>query len=130
MNKDITLSQDDILKLIDKVNTLNRRSKFGKGVKLYMLDILENLKETEKNTLNYCKYYAFNGTDDAQAASISGNFLVNDIDIMDRLLTKSEFKRYEKSYIYHGQTWLQLQAYAIYLAYKELYRMIKEFKEV
>ena len=129
MNKDIILSQDDILKLIDKVNTLKRRSKFGKGVKLYMLDILQNLKETKKDTLNYCEYYAFNGAEDAQTASIGGNFLVNDIDIMERLLTKSEFKRYERSYIYHGQTWLGLQTYAIYLAYKELYRMIKEFKE-
>lgn len=129
MNKDIILSQDDILKLINKVNTLKRRSKFGKGVKLYMLDILQNLKETKKDALNYCEYYAFNGAEDAQTASIGGNFLVNDIDIMERLLTKSELKRYENSYIYHGQTWLGLQTYAIYLAYKELYRMIKEFKE-
>lgn len=129
MNKDLIISQNDILQLKDKVNALKRRSKFGKGVKLYMLDILENLKETEKDTLNYCEYNAFNGLDDAQTASISGNFLVNDIDIMNRLLTKSELKRYENSYIYHGQTWLELQAYAIYLAYKELYRMIKEFKE-
>ena len=130
MKKDIILNQDDILQLMEKVSTLKCRSQFGKGVKLYMLDILDNLKDTKKDTLNYCEYYAFNGVDDAQTASTSGNFLVYDYDIMQRLLTKSEVKRYKNCNIYHGQSWLELQAYTINLAYKELYRIIKEFKEV
>ena len=130
MNNDIILNQDDILQLMEKVNTLKRRSQFGKGVKLYMLDILDNLKNTKKDTLNYCEYYAFNGVKDAQTASISGNFLVYDYDIMQRLLTKSELKKYKNCNIYQGQTWLELQTYTIYLAYRELYRIIKEFKEV
>ena len=130
MNNNIILNQDDILQLMENVSTLKRRSQFGKGVKLYMLDILDNLKNTKKDTLNYCKYYAFNGVEDAQAASMSGNFLVYDADIMQRLLTKSELKKYKNCNIYQGRTWLELQAYAIHLAYRELCRIIKEFKEV
>ena len=130
MKKDIILNQDDILQLIEKVDALKRTGQFSKGVKLYMLDILDNLKDTEKDTLNYCKYYAFNGTEDAQTASVSGNFLIYDSDIMQRLFTKSELERYEKSIVYHGKSWLDLQAYAIFLAYRELYRIIKKFKEV
>ena len=131
MKKDIILNHNDILKLKDEVNTLKYRSKFGEGVKLYMIDILYNLQEVSDETLIFNKNNAYNGTDDALIASISGNFLVYDDDIKERLLSKSEVKKYKKSKTYHGESWLELQAYAIYLAYKKLYSMMrKNYKEI
>lgn len=116
------------------------RSKWGQGVQSYALELLENAVNcgatadtrgdelTAGMLLNYVggnriKTGTFRSSiyGLCQAASEGGNFEIYDLAIIDRLCTKSEYKKYVRKdgtcrNAPKGGSWLDLQTRAIFQA--------------
>lgn len=124
--------------IIEKLDGLNPRSAWNKGVVNYAYDLANNILNCVGSKvfdpLNYdIKYrdvnrYAFNGAFSAQEYSYSGCALIYNGDIALLLCTPSEYRRT------HGgnrnpnrkETWLDVQARALFQAKELLKRIVME----
>jgi hypothetical protein len=83
-----------ITEIIKIIESTNPRSAWNKGVKIYALEILEEMpKNVEYGTIEAMKADALNGARDWDHYSWSGCSLVYNYDIANRLCTPSELKR-------------------------------------
>ena len=115
------------------------RSAWGKGVTVYALELVEELKERaayegrNPEPGNECREWMLNGAQDWNQYSWGGASLVYDSDIAERLCTPSELKKTR-----HGERrpnsqeeWLDTQARALYQAYNRVSRIYSRLcKEV
>lgn len=110
-------------KIIETVKAKNARSYWGKGVQAYAIEMLEFVADWNPElTLENCRKILLNGADDWYHYSVSGTFLVCDVDIAERLCSPSELKRItHKDGTVRGN-WLSAQCNALCQAY----HMIRE----
>lgn len=103
----------------------NPRSAWDKGVKLYALELLEQIaeraewEEHEPESLEELKDYALNGAKDWKQYSYGGSSLIYDFDIAERLCTPSELKKCKggEKNPNTEETWLDCQARALNQAF-------------
>ena len=127
-------------KLIKVIEERTERSAWGKGVKDYALEMVEDFSESNLNNLDLMdratfhfnvKKMCLNGASDFNELSYGGNYLIYNEDIAKRLCTKSELKHVthvdgtlsEKAN--KNETWLDVQARALYQAYWLIYLILK-----
>lgn len=106
------------------------RSAFDKGVKLYALDILDDVQELvdyEKlpgvpKDVKKFKELALNGAGDWKEYSWGGSSLVYDEDIAERLCSPSELKRNKNGELPPNgkEEWLDVQGRALDRAFRRL----------
>ena len=112
-------------------------SAWGRGVKAYAMDLLDGLKqaadyEGEALQLDGASFEQFesvalNGADDWRQFSYGGCALVYDGDIAKRLSTKTELKKTSdgEKQPNSRETWLDVQARALYQAAHLLYKAMR-----
>ena len=77
----------------ETIKKSNPRSAWNKGVKLYALDLLEDLDDIDTTSRATIDAALLNGAESWQAYSYGGCALIYDSDIAERLCTHSELKR-------------------------------------
>lgn len=103
-------NQNDLNSAISaRISSTSPRSAWGRGVKLYALELLEGLEE------DYTGARLLNGAENWKAYSSGGCALIYDADIAERLATASELKRKRggDSPPNASETWLDCQARAL-----------------
>lgn len=112
-------------------------SAWGRGVKKYALDILDDLKqiadyEGEPLQLDGASFeqlenVALNGAENWQEFSRGGLALIYDGDIAKRLCTKTELKKTNdgEKQPNSRETWLDVQARALYQAARLVYKAMR-----
>lgn len=112
-------------------------SAWGRGVKAYAIDLLDELKqaadyEGEALKLNGASFEQFekmalNGAEDWRAYSWGGCAFIYDGDIAARLCTKSELKKTDNGEKQPNsrEQWLDVQARALYQASRLLYKAMR-----
>ena len=112
-------------------------SAWGRGVKKYALDILDDLKqnadyEGEALQLDGASFEQFedtalNGAENWQEFSRGGLALIYDGDIAKRLCTKTELKKTNdgEKQPNSRETWLDVQARALYQAARLVYKAMR-----
>lgn len=112
-------------------------SAWGRGVKKYALDILDDLKqnadyEGEALQLDGASFEQFedtalNGAENWQEFSRGGLALIYDGDIARRLCTKTELKKTNdgEKQPNSRETWLDVQARALYQAARLVYKAMR-----
>ena len=112
-------------------------SAWGRGVKSYALDILDDLKqiadhECEALQLDGASFEQFenvalNGAENWQEFSRGGSALIYDGDIAKRLCTKTELKKTNdgEKQPNSRETWLDVQARALYQAARLVYKAMR-----
>lgn len=112
-------------------------SAWGRGVKKYALDILDDLKqiadyEGEPLQLDGANFEQFenvalNGAENWQEFSRGGLALIYDGDIAKRLCTKTELKKTNdgEKQPNSRETWLDVQARALYQAARLVYKAMR-----
>lgn len=112
-------------------------SAWGRGVKKYALDILDDLKqiadyEGEPLQLDGANFEQFenvalNGAENWQEFSRGGLALIYDGDIAKRLCTKTELKKTSdgEKQPNSRETWLDVQARALYQAARLVYKAMR-----
>lgn len=112
-------------------------SAWGRGVKKYALDILDDLKqiadyEGEPLQLDGASFEQFesvalNGAENWQEFSHGGSALIYDGDIAKRLCTKTELKKTNdgEKQPNSRETWLDVQARALYQAARLVYKAMR-----
>lgn len=112
-------------------------SAWGRGVKKYALDILDDLKqaadyEGEALQLDGASFeelenVALNGAENWQEFSRGGSALIYDGDIAKRLCTKTELKKTNdgEKQPNSRETWLDVQARALYQAARLVYKAMR-----
>lgn len=112
-------------KLINKIEAKKCRSAWQRGVKTYALELLEDLDgdEITKETL-------LNGAENWEQYSYNGCSLIYDVDIAQRVCTNSELKRTKNGELQPtlNETWLDVQARALYQAYILIRKYYKKNK--
>ena len=105
------------------------KSAWGKGVKTYALELLENLEEF--TTIEELEKELLNGADNWEMYSWSGCSLIYDEDIAHRLCTPSELKKTRNGQRKpnKNEEWLDTQARALYQAYSLIRRTFKKIKQ-
>lgn len=118
-------------------NRTGYASAWGRGVKSYALDILDDLKqaadyEGEELALNGASFAQFeeialNGAENWQKFSYGGLALIYDGDIAKRLSTKTELKKTNdgEKQPNNRETWLDVQARALYQAARLVYKAMR-----
>lgn len=114
-------------KIADYINTLNCRSAWRRGVRVYALELLEELEE--HYTYGYIADDVFtdgkkleeallNGADNWKQYSWGGCSLIYNSDIAERLCTPSELKRTRggERRPNRNEEWIDCQARALYQA--------------
>ena len=91
----------NIEKTMEKVKALKVRSAWDKGVKLYAIELMENLEENREYhgdiiNVQHLQKCLLNGARDWMQYSEGGCALIADDEIMERLSTKSELEKYRK----------------------------------
>ena len=122
-----------------KNKLLNRkdRSAWDKGVTLYALELLDEIKESidyngkEPETMEELKKIALNGAENWEKYSWGGCALIYNADIAERLCTPSELKKTQNGERRPNsrEEWLDVQARALRQAYnriKWIFYMVKE----
>lgn len=118
-----------ISQLREAIKNSPARSAWGKAVKLYALELLEELPaEQEFYASPADKKELLNGADNWQQYSEGGCSLIYDEDIAKRLCNPSEYKRTKEG---EGQpnareSWIDAQARALYQAARLICRLAKE----
>lgn len=99
------------------------RSAWERGVILYAIDLLNGLEESDELT----KENLLNGAKDWKEYSYGGLSFIYDSDICERLCTPSEAKRKRNGELQPNsqETWLDVQARALYQAARLLMRINK-----
>ena len=123
--KDIELVRKELYKRID-------RSAWNKGVTKYALDLLYNVELSVRDgkslkTISDWKAAMLNGATDWKEYSYAGCALIYDRDIAKRLCTPSEFKRKRGGELNPNscETWLHVQARALYQAYIRITHILR-----
>ena len=111
--------------LLEKINESKAHSAWQNGVKTYATMMVDTF-DTMPNDAIELKAMCLNGANDFEQASYGGNFLIYDSDICETLCSPSEIKRTR-----HGErnpnsreTWLDVQARAVFQAYALLKRLM------
>ena len=110
-----------------RVEAYRAASAWGKGVKEYASDLLNHLEEGIKgnwfsdadiSSPNLLKKELLNGAADWFEYSKTGNALIYDEDIAQRLCTPSELKQRQGGRLQSNscETWIELQARALHQA--------------
>lgn len=105
------------------------RSAWGKAVKLYALDLIEEMPDTREFYGSPAdKKELLNGADNWQQYSEGGCSLIYDGDIAERLCNPSEYKRTKEGQNppNAGESWIGAQARALYQAARLICRLAKE----
>lgn len=91
------------------IQSTTPRSAWGRGVKTYALELLEEIKG------EFSPEKLLNGAEDWSAYSYGGSALVYDCDIAERLCSPSELKRKRGGKLEPSskETWLDCQARAL-----------------
>ena len=122
-----------------RVKEYRTGSAWSKGVKAYALDLLEVLEEsiqgdwfndTDILSPNLLRKELLNGAADWLEYSEAGNALIYDKDIAERLCTPSELKRKKGGRLQPNskETWIELQARALYQAAGLILRSAKHIE--
>lgn len=126
------------IEIIEKLDGLNPRSAWKKGVLAYAYDLAENVLDGIKQeyfnpfeveiTVRIVSKYCYNGALNAHEYSYGGSSLIFDSDIAYQLCTPSELKRCAYGFRQPNkrETWLDVQARALYQAAILLARIVKE----
>lgn len=117
-----------------EIEKMKFRSAWDNGVKLYALEMLEQLEENRKysgldehiHPLEL-KTELLNGAENWHDFSYGGMALIYDSDIAERLCTPSELKRKRGGELQPNktETWLDVQSRALFQAYMIIYRRAK-----
>lgn len=108
-----------INKIMTEVRKENPRSIWGKGVKKYAIELLENVKEGYRgvDNLDLSNYqrYILNGAKDWKQYSYGGMALIYNRDIAKRLCTKAELVKTHNGDLRPNarEDWLDVQARAL-----------------
>jgi hypothetical protein len=105
-----------ITEIINIIESTNPRSAWNKGVKIYALEILEEMpKNVEYGTIEAMKADALNGAQSWDQYSWGACSLIYDRDIAIRLCTPSELKRTREGERRPNdrEMWLDTQARAL-----------------
>ena len=118
------------------VSAQKERSSWGRGVKEYALEMIDNLEEYDhgKVPADYIelKKMALNGARDWKQASEGGSWLIYNEEIAERLCSPSELRKTANGRRQPSsrETWLDVQARALDAAYKRVYRAALEIKKM
>jgi hypothetical protein len=111
--------------ITNKLNEINPRSAWAKGVKDYALEMVESA-EIELTPEN-AKATLLNGAKDWSQYSHGGCSAIYDADIAERLCTPSELKKKKGGDLQPNtrETWLDVQARALFQAFRLINRLLK-----
>ena len=101
------------------------RSAWDKGVTLYALDLLDNVRDLpDTDNRQEIRKALLNGAGDWREYSYGGCSLIYDGDIAERLCTPSELKRTRGGdrRPNRRENWLDVQARALYQAFRLIWR--------
>lgn len=119
-------------KILTEIRKTKPRSAWNNGVKMYAIDLLNNVKEDrggsfDITTSNY-KKALLNGAKDWKQYSESGNALIYNVDIAKRLCTKTELAKTRNGLLRPNarEDWLDVQARALYQAGELIYETIRD----
>lgn len=118
-----------IEQLREAIKNSPARSAWGKGVKLYALDLIKEMPDTREFYGSPAdKKDLLNGADDWQQYSEGGCSLIYDGDIAERLCNPSEYKRAKGGERQPNarESWMDAQARALYQAARLICRLAKE----
>jgi hypothetical protein len=116
--------------LLNEVVKTQPRSQWAQGVKLYAIELLQDVHpETDLTSSNLDKHI-LNGARDVKQYSEGGEALVWNYDIAERLCTPSEFERkdYGRRNPNKQETWIDCQTRALYQARVQLLALISQDK--
>lgn len=107
--------------IIAAIEAIKARSAWDKGVKLYAVELIDDLTECELQegvNNNLRRNALLNGASDWKEYSFGGCSLIHDGDIAERLCTPSELKRTRNGERRPNsrEEWLDTQARALYQA--------------
>lgn len=108
------------------------RSAWGRGVKEYALEMVENLEEYNDGAApqNYeeLKKMCLNGATDWKQASEGGSWLIYNEEIAERLCSPSELKKTAggRRNPNARESWLDIQARALHQAFKSVFSASRE----
>lgn len=132
-----TLITENLIEdLTTNLEKLPARSAWSKGVKEYTDDFIASLKDNhldetvEANDFKSWEKLLLNGAFDWSQYSYGACSLVYDQDIAERLCTPSELKRSRNGELQPNsrETWLDVQARALYQAMRQFYRLISKYQ--
>lgn len=109
--------------LLQKIMKTKCRSAWQRGVKEYALEMAENF-DSIPTTAAELKNMCLNGAGDFVVLSYGGGSLIYDTDICERLCNNTEKKRtgYGDKQPNSRESWLDVQARALYQAYRLIRR--------
>lgn len=117
-----------IKQLREAIEKAPARSAWDKGVKLYALELIEEMPATREFYGSPAdKKELLNGADDWKQFSYGGCSFIYDQDIAERLCSPSEYKRSKegRNRPNASETWLDVQARALYQAAALIVRLAK-----
>ena len=122
----------EIKELINKLQNLKARSKWGKGVTNYSIMILEKIQDdhdqiNDNITFKDLELLLLNGAKNWDRYSWGGNALINNEDIARMLSTPSELKKYNngEKRPNRKEEWLDTQARALTQAFYKIWGIVK-----
>lgn len=121
------MKKQELLKRIEETKT---RSAWDRGVKEYateLIDYLDNNFIEELNSIN-CEKMLLNGASNWSQYSWGGCSLIYNSDIAERLCNPSELKKTRNGEWRpnKNEEWLDVQARALYQAYRLIKRILNE----
>jgi hypothetical protein len=117
-----------IQQLREAIEKAPARSAWSKGVKLYALELIEEMEDTREFYASPAdKKELLNGADNWQQYSEGGSALIYDGDIAERLCNPTEYKRTREGERQPNarETWLDVQARALYQAERLIMKLAK-----
>ena len=122
----------EIKELINKLQNLKARSKWGKGVTNYSIMILENIQDdhdqiNDSITFKDLELLLLNGAKNWGRYSWDGNALIYNEDIAKMLATPSELKKCNngEKRPNRKEEWLDTQARALTQAFYKIWGIVK-----
>ena len=122
----------EIKELINKLQNLKARSKWGKGVTNYSIMILENIQDdhdqiNDSITFKDLELLLLNGAKNWDRYSWGGNALIYNEDIARMLSTPSELKKCNNGEKRPNckEEWLDTQARAVTQAFYKIWGIVK-----
>lgn len=121
------MKTQELYEVAKEVQKHGARSQWKKGVLEYAVELAEQLCEYREETSKiFLQTHLLNGAISWKEYSWGGNSLIYNEDIAKRLATKSEIKSrtnkagHLNSWANAKEQWLDVQARALYQAYREL----------